>query len=114
MEKLEIPFVKFPQDWEIKFIPGVNNGTCLFRFLVKKEKEPNVVSVVILQDHSDDSHRFWEVEVCEKYADGSIGGVLVETGEATSELNDVESLLKSIETFLHCEIPDYFPFEEEN
>jgi len=97
----EMPFIKFPIDWEIKFLKGSHDNMPI-RFCIKKEGSPNIVSVAVINNEPKESLDFswaWEIAVYEESLDGSIGGIC--GYEANISLMDVESLLYFIKKYLY-------------
>jgi hypothetical protein len=99
MEAFKMPFIKFPQDWEIKFIvPHQPNDRSLLRFFVKKDEAPNIVAVSIFEENEVGE---WEMLVASfnedddvTYFCGTIRGCAID---------DVERLIKIIEELFHIE-----------
>lgn len=108
MKAIEIPFIKFPQDWEIKFV--LRTESDLFRCFIKKDGAPNVVALSILElglkDASDQYQ--WETLV---FIEGSgyCFGTICNCG-----IDDIDRLIKIIEELLYTNnLSDPSDYEEE-
>ncbi len=103
---LKIPFVQFPADWKIAFLPPTQ--TSMSRFLVKKEGVLNIVSVALFLEETPKypEDNCWEVAVANEYPI-STGWGITDDGEANIPLEDIEGLLESIEEFFHREPTGY-------
>jgi hypothetical protein len=99
MKAFKMPFIKFPQDWEIKFIvPHQPNDPSLFRFFVKKDETPNIVVVSIFEEKAESE---WEILVASFNEDDD---VIYFFGTIRScAIDDVDRLIKIIEELFHTE-----------
>lgn len=87
----DMPYIKFPSDWEIKFMKG-NTERMPIYFSVKKDGLPNEVAVCIFTNDTP----FWEIAILCEFGDGTSRHYF-ENGVARVPLNNVEKLLKVIE-----------------
>ncbi|MFA6586280.1 MAG: hypothetical protein WCS86_03935 [Candidatus Paceibacterota bacterium] len=94
----QIPFIKFPVEWEIKFLQGSNEKPIYF--CIKKVGAPNIVSVVVfLNKNSEDL--FWEIAVLQEFGDGTSS---IRGHEAEVSIKEIDLLIRIVEKKFYEEI----------
>lgn len=83
----EIPFIKFPQDWEIQVIPPLTGAVVRFRINTPHRKDISVYLDCYEVLGLFDGKPYWEVYPTN------------ENDIARFAMNDIEGLLKEIEGF---------------